>query len=158
MKLATNEDIDAPIESVFEMFSDFEGFERSAMRRGADVQRIDTLSRAGIGMVWRAAFTLRGRLRELELQVVTFDPPNEIRLEGHISDMVGQLRFDLISLSRRRTRVHVALEIKPITLSARLLVYSLRFGRASLIRKFKSRVTEYARVMEDRHARRRLAG
>ncbi|MEM7519888.1 MAG: SRPBCC family protein [Pseudomonadota bacterium] len=157
MKFSTNEDIDAPIDAVFEMFCDFEAFERSAMRRGAEVQRVDSLTKPGVGMVWRAAFKLRGKPRQLELEVVTFDPPNEIRLEGVSPGVMTQTKFDLIALSRSRTRVHVALEVKPVTLSARLLIQSLKLAKSSLGRKFKLRVSEYARLMEERHARRRLA-
>ena len=38
MKLATREDIDAPIEAVFRELSDFDSFERAILRRGAEVE------------------------------------------------------------------------------------------------------------------------
>lgn len=154
MKFSTMEDIEAPIDAVFEMFCDFEAFERSAMRRGAEVQRVDAMTVPGVGMTWRAAFEMRGKPREIELVMITFDRPNEIRLDGTSKGMVSTTQFDLIALSRSRTRVHVRLEVKPLTMSARLLIQSLRLAKNSLSKKFKLRVAEYARSMEDRFSRR----
>lgn len=151
MKFSTNEDIEAPIDAVFEMFCDFEAFERSAMRRGAEVQRVDNMVKPSVGMMWRAAFEMRGKPRQIELEMVVFDPPNEIRLEGTSPGMLSSTKFDLIALSRSRTRVHVQLEVKPLTLSARLLVQSLKLAKNSLSRRFKLRVAEYARTMEERY-------
>ena len=56
MKFSTKEDIDAPIDAVFEMLCEFDQFERAAMRRGAEVQRVDQLAEPGVGMLWEAAF------------------------------------------------------------------------------------------------------
>jgi hypothetical protein len=153
MKFSTNEDIDAPIDAVFEMLSDFETFERAAIRRGAEVQRLDDMSVPGKGMRWAAVFDLRGKRRELELEMVTYDRPNEIVLESTSPGMLGQMSFDLISLSRSRTRVKVELEVKPLNLSARLLVQSLKLAKKSLTQRYKLRVAEYAKSMEDRYAR-----
>ncbi|KIN62400.1 DNA polymerase III subunits gamma and tau [Sulfitobacter noctilucicola] len=153
MKFSTNEDIEAPIDAVFEMLCDFEGFERSAMRRGAEVQRVDRLPKPGVGMTWQARFDLRGKRREMELEMVTFDRPNEIVLESTSPGMLGTTSFELIGLSRSRTRVRVELEIKPLTLSTRLLVQSLKLAKNSLTKKFKLRIAEYAKGMEDRYSR-----
>lgn len=153
MKFSTNEDIEAPIAAVFDMFCDFEAFERSAMRRGADVQRMDRLQGADVGMRWRAIFEMRGKKRQVDLEMVTFDPPNEIVLAGTSPGLVSETRFELIALARNRTRVRVELEVKPLNLSARLLVQSLKLAKNSLTRKFKLRVAEYAKVLEDRYAR-----
>lgn len=153
MKFSTNEDIEAPADAVFEMLCDFEGFERSAMRRGAEVQRIDQLHKPGVGMMWQAAFTLRGKQRQMEVEMVTFDRPNEIVLESTSPGLLATTGFELIALSRSSTRVKVELEIKPLNLSARLLVQSLKLAKSSLTKKFKQRVSEYAKGMEDKYAR-----
>ncbi|MGC1506359.1 MAG: SRPBCC family protein [Sulfitobacter sp.] len=153
MKFSTNEDIEAPADAVFEMLCDFEGFERSAMRRGAEVQRIDQLRAPGVGMTWRAAFSLRGKQREMEIEMVTFDRPNEIVLESTSPGLLATTGFELIALSRGSTRVKVQMEIKPLNLSARLLVQSLKLAKGSLTKKFKLRVSEYAKSMEEKHSR-----
>jgi carbon monoxide dehydrogenase subunit G len=153
MKFSTNEDIEAPIDAVFEMLCDFEAFERSAMRRGAEVQRIDQLSVPGVGMMWNGVFEIRGKRREVQVEMATFDRPNEIILETTSPGLLGSMSFELIALSRARTRVRVELEIKPLNLSARLLVQSLKLAKASLTKKYKLRISEYAKGMEDRYSR-----
>jgi len=50
LKLAAKYDVEAPVEFVFAQLIDFEGWERAAMRRGADVSRTDKLTKAGPGM------------------------------------------------------------------------------------------------------------
>ena len=153
MKFSTKEDVEAPAEAVFEMLCDFEGFERSAMRRGADVQRKDSLKSPGVGMMWHAVFQLRGKQREIELEMVTFDRPIEIVLESTSAGLIGKMSFELMALSRSRTRVVVELEVKPLNLSARLLVQSMKLAKGSLTRKYKLRVAEYAKGMEERYAK-----
>lgn len=61
MKFSAKEDIDAPIEDVFLMLSEIERYERSAMRRGAEVRRTSDPALHGLGMTWDVAFQLRGR-------------------------------------------------------------------------------------------------
>ncbi|GLT11871.1 SRPBCC family protein [Sulfitobacter sp. PR48] len=153
MKFSTKEDVEAPIDAVFTMLCDFESFERSAMRRGAEVQRVDQMNVPGPGMTWRVAFDLRGKRRELELEMVTFDKPNEMVLESTSPGLLGQMRFELLPLSRSRTRILVELEIKPLNLSARLLVQSLKLAKNTLTRKYKLRVAEQAKAMEERYSR-----
>ena len=153
MKFSTREDIEAPIDSVFEMLCDFEGFERSAMRRGAEVQRVDRLTAPGVGMMWQTVFDMRGKRREMQVEMVTFDRPNDIIVESTSPGLVGQMSFELMALSRNRTRLNVALEVKPLTLSARLLVQSMKLAKASLTRKYKLRIEEYAKGMEERYVK-----
>ncbi|MBD3664719.1 SRPBCC family protein [Sulfitobacter sp. TSTF-M16] len=153
MKFSTREDIEAPVEAVFDMLCDFERFERSAMRRGAEVQRMDDLRVPGVGMTWRAAFNFRGKKRELELEMVTLDRPNEMVLESMSPGLIGQMSFEMMALARNRTRLLVQLELKPLTLSARLLVQSFKLAKTSLTRKYKARVADYAKGMEERYAR-----
>lgn len=153
MKFSTNEDIEAPIDSVFGMLCEFETFERAAMRRGAEVQRVDRLQQPGVGMVWDAVFELRNKRREIQVEMVRFDRPHEILLETTSPGMVGSMSFDLMPLSRARTRIKVELEVKPLNLSARLLVQSLKLAKSSLTKRYKLRIAEYAQGMEERYAR-----
>lgn len=151
MKFSTNEDIEAPIEDVFAMLCDFEMFERSAMRRGVEVQRTDKLTAPGVGMQWDASFSMRGKQREVSIEVISFDRPNEMVMESRSQGLLGVMTIELVALSRNRTRISVSFDIKPLNLSARLLVQSLKLAKASLTKKYKTRIAEYAKGMEERY-------
>lgn len=154
MKLSTRQDVEAPIDAVFDMLCDFDSFERAAMRRGAEVRRLDHLSAPGVGMTWQAVFDLRDKRREVQLEIVSFDRPNEIVVHSTSPGLQGTMSFELVALARYRTRVMVALDVRPLTLSARLLMQSFKLAKGSLSGKFEMRIAEYARLIEDRHAAR----
>ena len=153
MKFTAKEDIDAPIDAVFRMVSDFDTFERSAMRRGAEVQRVDQLSRKAVGMEWEATFQMRGKRRQMRLRLGEYEPDTRVGAELRSPGFTGVFVVDLLSLSRTRTRMSVELDVKPLTLPARLLVQSLRLAKSNLTKRFKLRVAEYSKDMEERHGR-----
>ncbi|MEO9573098.1 MAG: SRPBCC family protein [Tateyamaria sp.] len=150
MKFSAQEDVSAPIEQVFEALCDFETFERLAMRRGAELQRVDPLARAGAGMRWKVKYTTRGRRRIFDLELTEFDPPNQMLFSANFSGIDAAFTVDLLALSRNRTRLAVALEMKPLNLSARLLIQSLKLAKSSLTKKFKGRVADYAENLGER--------
>ncbi|MDG1068077.1 MAG: SRPBCC family protein [Sulfitobacter sp.] len=153
MKFSSKEDIEASIEATFSMLCDFETFERAAMRRGAEVQRTDTKTVPSVGMGWSAAFNMRGKRRQVEIEMVTLDQPNEMEFECRSQGLLTHFTIELVALSKSRTRLMVSFDIKPLNLSARLLVQSLKLAKTSLTKKFKLRVAEFAKTLEDRHKR-----
>jgi len=153
MKFSTREDIEAPIEAVFDMLCDFESFERSAMRRGAEVRRMDDQREPGVGMKWQTSFDMHGKRRDMEIEMATFERPTEMVLESRSVSMNAEVSLELVALSRSRTRILVALDIKPQNLSARLLVQSFKLAKMSLTKKYKLRVAEYAKSLEERYER-----
>lgn len=153
MKFSSKEDIEAPIEQVFSMLSEFETFERSAIRRGAEVQRTDDLTRTGRGMSWHARFMMRGKQRNVNVTLTNYDPPNAMLFETDSPGLDGQMMIDLLALSPRRTRLSVAFEMTPKTLPARLLIQSLKLAKTNLTKRFKLRVADYAKDIEDRARR-----
>ena len=153
MKFSTREDVDAPIEAVFDMLSEFDTFERAAMRRGAEVQCINRVTPAETGMIWKAAFDLRGKRRDLNIELITFERPDEIVLESTSAGILGVFTLELMALSRTQTRIQVSLEATAKNLSARLLLESLKLAKTSLNAKYKERVAEYAKTLEERHKR-----
>lgn len=150
MQFSAREDIETPIDFAFAQLADFQAHERSALRRGAEVQRVDSLSRTGPGMAWDSAFELRGRRRELQIELTSYDPPNGMVISSRSPAMGGQMVVDLVALSRGRTRMSVQIDLEPNTLSARLMVQSLKLARKNLTKRFRGRVAAYAEDIEDR--------
>lgn len=151
MKFSTKEDIEAPIAHVFNRVSDIDGFETSARRRGADVERTDDLESLGTGMCWNVGFQMRGKHRQIVIELDELDAPNRLGFTSTSKGLGGVLTVDLVALSRGRTRLGLELELKPQTLSARLLVQSLKLARSNLSKRFHLRVAGYAKEMEDQY-------
>ncbi len=152
MKLSTREDIAVPIEAVFAELTDFDGFERVALRRGAEVSRTDDKGTVGAGMTWRAQFAFRNRTRVANLELVEYDKPNMMRVMSKLSGIEAEIVADLVALSRARTRMALSVDLRPKSIPARLMIQSMKLAKGSLTKRFRKRVAEYAETIEERHA------
>lgn len=150
MKLTTKKDIEAPIAQVWANLADHEAWERSAMRRGVEVERCDTLRESGPGMKWKARFAFRGKPRDAELTLTEMTPQHSLGVTGLSDAIEVASTVELIEMSARRTRLHVVCEIKPRSLGARLFLQSLRLARAKLDRRFDSKIGQLATDLENR--------
>ncbi|VCU61101.1 FIG01073719: hypothetical protein [Tritonibacter mobilis] len=150
MHFETKEDTDSPIAEAFAAVTDFESFERSAIRRGVEVHRNGDGSTAPEDLSWDVVFMFRGSERKMRLEILEYDAPNVVVFSATGSGMTGELRVDLMALSSQRTRMTVRLDLRPKTLAARLLVQSLKLARNKLNRKFRKRVAEFAMLIEER--------
>lgn len=150
MKFSTRDDIEAPISQVFAILSDFDLWERGAMRRGAEVSRTDTLTRVGPGMSWLVRFRYRGKQRVLNIALTAIESPARLAFSGDSVPINGNMVIELLELSPRRTRMNVATEIKPKTLGARLVLQSLKLAKAKMDRRFAARVAQFSKDIEAR--------
>lgn len=151
MKFSTREDIEAPIEHVWAHVRHFKKFERQLLRRGAEVTRVDALGKPGVGSEWEINFTFRGKPRDIEAKIVEFDAPNTMKIDSHSGGLDGHIVVDLMSLSPRRTRMQLSVELVPQNLTARLLVQSLKFARGNLNKRFSDRIYDFAQDVEARY-------
>ena len=152
MKFSTREDIEAPAEFVFDRVTDFDAYERRALRQGADVAR-RTDGPIGVGSIWDVVFTFRGRERRVAAEITTLDRPTAMVIHSASDGLDVQTEVDLIALSQTRTRVMVSIELKAKTLTARLLLQSMKLAKTKLTKRFKARVLDYAEDIEDRFRR-----
>jgi hypothetical protein len=158
MKLTAKYDMEAPAAFVFGQLIDFDGWERAAMRRGADVMRTDKLAQIGPGASWGANFRYRGKPREVTIRLDTLTPISTLGLTGISKLADGVMVVEVLNLGASRTRLDVRLEIKPKTIAARIYVQSLRLARARVERSFAQRIAQLAAEIDDRHRAARAAG
>ena len=157
MKFSTNEDMEIPIEAAFAELSDFEKFEKYALRKGVDLVRIDALTPGSIGMMWRTELEFRGKHRKLEIELMDFQPPETMEFRATSPGFDITMSVDLTALAPARCRMKLEIEAKPRNLTARLMLQSVRLAKTSLNRRFKSRVHDFVTGMEARIARNRKA-
>ncbi len=150
MEFSSKEDIEAPIENVFEHLSDFESIERQAMRRGIKVSRRASSSAALEGTEWEAGFVFRGKEMTADIKLEEMTPPEALKFAGKSGGLQTGLLIDLTALSPRRTRMTVTAQMQPKTLSARLLIQSLKLAKVRVTRKFSVRVAQFAKTLEER--------
>ncbi len=151
MQFTAREDIDAPIDSVFDMVSDFERFERMAMRRGVEIRREQRQNPAHAGTTWETKFDVRGKARHVSVVMTTFERPAQMRFEATSKGMNGETVVELIALSHRKTRLTIDMSLAAKTLPARLLLQSMKLGQSRFRRQFQVRFAELARDIEERH-------
>lgn len=147
MKFSAREDIDAPIDEVFRAVSDFDAFERRMLRRGIDIRRDETVPLDQIGASWKAEFSWRGRVYDVDAMLAELTPGEGYVIESRSNGVECEGGVELVALSKTRTRLFVSLDLRPKTLSARLLVQSLKLAKGNLNRRFKARVHEFAKSL-----------
>jgi len=102
-------------------------------------------------MSWRCLFTLRGKPRRMEITLQEFKPQTVLTFDAESQNLSGDLMVELTELSPGRTRVLVKLDVRPLTLPARLVLQSLRLAKARTRAKFSSRVRGQADEIERRY-------
>ena len=101
-------------------------------------------------MTWQAEFGFRGKPRTVEICLAEYSPPEQLIFDNASGGLEARLVIDLVALSRTRTRINLATELKPTTLSARLLVQSLKLAKGGLDKRFRHRVAGMAKELENR--------
>lgn len=151
MKFTAREDIEAPIQFVFEQVTDFATFERSIMRRGGDVERISGGTGPELGTKWVVKFRLRGKERAVDAEITEVDAPNGLTIDVSSPNADGSMVIELVALSRARTRLIVTASAVPKSIPAKLFFQSLRFAKAKTDARFKTLVANFADDVDARY-------
>ncbi len=145
MKFSTKKDLESPMDAVFDNLSNFAAFERAVRRRGVE---LTTAGPEAAGRVWQLRFRLRGKMRALSVLLDRIDRPEAMGFSGESKSFDMRLDLTLFALSRARTRLGVELDVRPRTLSGRLLLQSMRISKAGYARKFDAAVEDFAGKLE----------
>ena len=158
MKLTAKYDMSAPAAFVFGQLVDFDGWERAAMRRGADVMRTDKPKMIGPGATWDAKFRYRGKPRAVTVRVDSTTSSTALGVTVISKPVDGVIGLVLTDMGAARSRLEVRLEVKPKTIAARIYIQSLRLARSRVERSFAQRVAQLAAEIEDRYRAAKAAG
>ena len=150
MRFAAGEDVEAPLEAVYAAVTDFPGFERALLRRGARIRRTEHGAGQGMGAGWEIEMPLGGTLRRIETRLAETYPPEGYRLTARSGGIEGWAVVELTALSPRRTRLEVVAELAPVTLAARLLVHSLKLAKPKIDDRLGAYLAGFARRLEVR--------
>ena len=153
MKLTGKCDVEAPVGFAFASIIDFAAWERSAVRRGAEVDRPASLPREGVGAGWRVRFPFRGKVRKATIKVADLSPNDRIVFSLDSVSLEGVSVMEVLALSPKRTRIRVQITVKPKTLAARLFLNALRLGRSRLTRNLDMRLGQLGAEIETQNAR-----
>lgn len=152
MEFEAKEDINASVDDVFEVLSDVDTIERQALRRGVKVKRVTAHTAPAPGMAWKATFKFRGRSRDCDIELVRVEPNERLKFHSRTAGLDTGVEVEVLALSKTHTRVISRAELTPKTLSARLLVQSMKLARGKLQRRFSQGMTQMKREIEARVA------
>jgi hypothetical protein len=155
MKLTTKTDLEAPIGFVYATLADFPAWEREAVRHGVEIERPADTPLTGKGATWRVRAQYRGKLRKLQVRVDDAIPDDKLIFTLDSASVEGTSQAELISLSPRRTRLRLTLEVRPKTLAARLFINTLRLAKRRVDARFDKRVAQLAARIEEMYQRSR---
>jgi carbon monoxide dehydrogenase subunit G len=83
---------------------------------------------------------MRGKLRQVEVQVTELDAAGRQVLSFRGSSAEGTGSVLALAMSARRTRLNVTVDIAARTLAARLFLHSIRLARLRVKRRFDARL------------------
>lgn len=149
MKLTPTSTIEAPDGFVFDALLDFAN-PRADLPQNAEVKRTDDLSEPGPGMSWRIILDLRGRRREIELELVDCTRPERMIFEGASPGLSIYCTAVLTVPEPRTTRIDFDLDLKPQNLASRMLVHSLKLAKYQITRRLENRLRVFFATIEAR--------
>lgn len=150
MNFTGRTEIKANINATFAAFADFEAFERSVRRSGAEIERVDELTTPGPGMMWRIVADFRGKTRKIDVELKDYDPPEALLFSGVSTGFDAEIKIDLIPLSGRETRARISADITARSLAAKLILQSARLTKGKLNKRFRERFRRFGDEMTQR--------
>ncbi|MEM9852339.1 MAG: SRPBCC family protein [Pseudomonadota bacterium] len=151
MQFTSTQDINAPLDYVFQQLTDFDAYESFALRRGAQVQRKDNIPSKGIGLTWNVVGEFRGKVRDVDIQVVEYRPDNILKFMITSKGIDAAADFEAMALTRKQSRIKSTLNVTPKTISARLVLQSAKLAKQSLNRRYNNRFATFSNYIENNY-------
>jgi hypothetical protein len=133
LKFKVSQDFDAPTAQVWARLTDFTGIEAEAAKREASLVRVGEWQTPKVGVSWRGAVPVRGKSKPIEARIVSFEHEDMFRIDSRVGGMEADYDMTLVALTPVVTRVEIALDLSAKTLSARLLLQTLKLARKRVL-------------------------
>jgi hypothetical protein len=157
MKFKVTEDVDAPMALVWRRFTDFQTLEDDARGRGAEIGRVGNWSDVAEGVEWRGSVTVRGKRRAISSRVTRLVNEDLCVLDSRIGGMDCLYEMSFVSLSPAVTRVGLTLELSASTLTARLILQTLKLARGRVLQRLQALLARQGNAAEAAHRRQSAA-
>lgn len=151
MQFSSVQDINAPLDFVFQQLSDFDSYESYAMRIGAEVKRMDQLTQKGAGLCWNINGEFRGKARKFDIQLTEYRPDTFLKFLVKSSGIEAEVSMEAMALTRKQSRIKATTVLIPKSISARLILQSAKLAKSSMNRKFNHRFWTYANFIENNY-------
>lgn len=148
MKFKVSEDVDAPRAMVWARLTDFTAMEQDARGRGAKVTRVGNWHQTAEGVEWRGEVIVRGKIRPLAAQVTRYMPEDLCLIESRIGGMACVYEMSFVALTPEVTRVAVVLDLSAQTLTARLVLQTMKLARGRVIQKIEGALARQGNAVE----------
>lgn len=143
MKFVAKEDVALPQQVLFDLMADFQMFERVAIRRGVEITRSGSMASSD-GLKWDCTFEFRGRDRMACVHLDEFSAPEKMAFLITNPALDNRVEITVSALSKKQSRSQVSTVLEPKTLTARLLIQSMKLARSKYNKRFQKRVAEVA--------------
>jgi hypothetical protein len=153
MKFKVSEDVDAPQGMVWAAFTDFSSFESDARGRGATLTRVGNWASTAEGVEWRGEVTIRGKARAITSKVTRLVPQELCVVESRIGGMDSHYEMSFIPLSQEVTRVAIMLDLSANTLTARLLLQTMKLARGKVLQRLQGMLARQGNAVEAAYRR-----
>ncbi len=148
MKFKAAEDVDAPIDFVSQRMCDFSQFEADVKGRGAELTRVGNWTEPSVGSRWRGSVQVRGKVRKIEAEVAELEPKDHALIDIAVGGMEAKYLMSFISLSPEVTRVAAELDLKPKTLTARLILQTMKLARGRVLQRMTANLARQGNQIE----------
>lgn len=150
MQFRASETVTGGIDRVHALVSDMAYYERRALEAGLEVQRLDKLPAPAPGMQWRIPFRAKGRDRVADIELVKLSVPTTLRFEGKVQGLLFEAVVDCRVLDPEATEVTVSTKLRAKSITAKVLMQSMKLARTTLNERYRKRVRKVLRDLEDR--------
>ena len=148
MKFKVSEDVDAPRSMVWARLTDFSAMEQDARGRGATITRVGNWTNTAEGVEWRGEVTVRGKVRPLSAKVERFVPEDICLIESRIGGMSCIYEMSFVALTPEVTRVSVVLDLSAQTLTARLILQTMKLARGRVMQRLQGMIARQGNAVE----------